>query len=661
MKRQAAVGKRTRSSKRKQTSLHDFDGSSSTSSDNNRSSRSTATSKRAVEKLRRAAYSSLSADLPKRVKSSDDGKKQSSSRRQRGGDGGGTTAATGIAAGSSSSSDDDGTPCQLEPIQLSSDNDISKRDTTCTDKIEATKPSKRTNTAPRNVETSNDNTGKVNQPIRGGDIAQHNHNRHNNNNDESDQESIEVEVTPAAKITQLRQVTIEPKPLLLHNQQHQPQLQDSTQIITPHFHTSWKPPYTTTNSPPLPPGVIDIDTFHHQCCSHSLISHCGYSWVTSQRRCHCEIDANHNTSESYSQAYLGSYGQERYTTKLTEEWKAEQWCLDRAISERTAQVERMKQGLEPRWDVRNLPPHFQTQLKVHLDYMFRQPHINTDMRAILMDWLVELAEEYKLTSETLFLSGMLVDRSLAISYGVEGFRGGEMMVQKDQLQCVGCACTMIAAKLLEITPPGADEFVYISDNSYKRKDILEMEANIVNSLGFNLNFVTPYHHVHRFLAASQASSPCSLSADRAAMRLGKHNATNNMMESLVMYLLDLSMLDYAFVNKKPSLVAAAAVYLARCTLGIREPSTATMTPSSLHDEFESPSFQRDVEGYWSKTLQHYTGYDMWALEEPVKRLHKLQEGAETSHLRSVYNKHKKQAHDFVALKVVVKKEDLGFL
>ena len=222
---------------------------------------------------------------------------------------------------------------------------------------------------------------------------------------------------------------------------------------------------------------------------------------------------------------------------------------------------------------------------------------------------------------------------------------------------------MIAAKLLEITPPGADEFVYISDNSYKRKDILEMEANIVNSLGFNLNFVTPYHHVHRFLAASEASSPCSLSDGRAAMRLGKHNATNDMMECLVMYLLDLSLLDYTFVNKKPSLIAAAAVYLARCTLGIREPSTAAaaMAPSSLHDEFESPSFQRDVEGYWSKTLEYYTGYDMWALEDTVKRLHKLQEGAETSHLRSVYNKHKKHMHNYVSLKVVVRTEDLGFL
>lgn len=189
-----------------------------------------------------------------------------------------------------------------------------------------------------------------------------------------------------------------------------------------------------------------------------------------------------------------------------------------------------------------------------------------------------------------------------------------------------------------------------------------MEANIANSLGFNLHFILPYHHVHRFLAASQASSRCSLSADRTAMRLGRHNATNDILEKLVVYFLDLSILEYEFVSMKPSLIAAAAVYLARCTMGIREPSsTAVMTPSSLHYEFASPYFQRDVEGYWSKTLQHYTGYDMWALEEPVKLLHKLHEGAEMNHLRSVYNKHKKQAHKFVALKVVVREEDLGFL
>ncbi len=180
-----------------------------------------------------------------------------------------------------------------------------------------------------------------------------------------------------------------------------------------------------------------------------------------------------------------------------------------------------------------------------------------------------------------------------------------------------------------------------------------MEANIANSLGFNLHFITPYHHVHRFLAASQASSPCSVSANRSAMRLGKYNATNDMMEKLVMYFLELSLMEYEFVSMKPSMLAAAAVYLARCTMGIREPST-----TSFNDEFASPYFQRAAEGYWSKTLEHYTGYDMWALEKPVKLLHKLHERAETHRLRSCFKKHKVGG---AALKMVVNEEDLGFL
>jgi hypothetical protein len=416
MKRQASVGKRTLRSKSKQTSLFDFESSSVASSSSNRSNRSTTTSKRAEEKLRRAAYSSLSADiLPRRGAKSAaaDVAKKAAARRQSCGD-------TSIA--SRSSSNDTAT------TQKASNNTSSKRNSKPSGDIEAKKPSKRTKKVPNDVDVTNDTKNKA---VMNSDITQHHNNDvKRNETNENDQEDA-TEVTPAAKITQLRHVTIEPKPIPSHRQ-----LYDSSQIITPHFHTSWTKPYSQ-NSPPLPPGVIDIDTFHHQCCSLSLISHCGYSWVTSSRRCGCEIDANHNSIESYTQSYMGTYGQERCTSKLHDEWKVEQWCLDRVKNDRSEQLERMKKGLEKRWDVTNMPPSVPIKLELHLDYMYRQPHINKDMRAILMDWLVELAEEYKLTSETLFLSGMLVDRSLAMSYGVEGSRGGEMIVQKDQLQCVG--------------------------------------------------------------------------------------------------------------------------------------------------------------------------------------------------------------------------------
>ena len=44
------------------------------------------------------------------------------------------------------------------------------------------------------------------------------------------------------------------------------------------------------------------------------------------------------------------------------------------------------------------------------NYMSKQPDITGSMRAILVDWLVEVGEEYKLQTETLFLAVSYIDR-----------------------------------------------------------------------------------------------------------------------------------------------------------------------------------------------------------------------------------------------------------
>lgn len=56
------------------------------------------------------------------------------------------------------------------------------------------------------------------------------------------------------------------------------------------------------------------------------------------------------------------------------------------------------------------------------------------MRSILVDWLVEVAEEYRLQTETLYLAVSYIDRFL--SY---------MSVVKSKLQLVGTAAMFIAA------------------------------------------------------------------------------------------------------------------------------------------------------------------------------------------------------------------------
>lgn len=66
--------------------------------------------------------------------------------------------------------------------------------------------------------------------------------------------------------------------------------------------------------------------------------------------------------------------------------------------------------------------------------MKKQPDITASMRCILVDWLVEVAEEYKLANETLYLAVSYIDRFLS-----------HMSVLRAKLQLVGTASAFIAA------------------------------------------------------------------------------------------------------------------------------------------------------------------------------------------------------------------------
>ncbi|OXB62200.1 hypothetical protein ASZ78_013931 [Callipepla squamata] len=108
-------------------------------------------------------------------------------------------------------------------------------------------------------------------------------------------------------------------------------------------------------------------------------------------------------------------------------------------------------------------------------YMRKQPDITTEMRAILVDWLVEVGEEYKLQTETLYLAVNYLDRFLSC-----------MSVLRGKLQLVGTAAILLAAKYEEIYPPEVDEFVYITDDTYTKRQLLRMEHLLLKVLAFDL-------------------------------------------------------------------------------------------------------------------------------------------------------------------------------
>jgi len=131
-------------------------------------------------------------------------------------------------------------------------------------------------------------------------------------------------------------------------------------------------------------------------------------------------------------------------------------------------------------------------------YMRKQADITPGMRAILIDWLVEVAEEYKLHNETLYLAVSFIDRFLS-----------QMSVLRGKLQLVGTAAMFIASKYEEIYPPEVGEFVYITDDTYTKKQVLRMEQLILKVLAFEVAVPTSHYFLQRFIQLSRSSEDSS--------------------------------------------------------------------------------------------------------------------------------------------------------
>jgi cyclin A len=102
--------------------------------------------------------------------------------------------------------------------------------------------------------------------------------------------------------------------------------------------------------------------------------------------------------------------------------------------------------------VRDIYDHLgeiEQQHRIATQYMHSQRDINSTMRGILIDWLVEVAEEYRLVPETLYLAVNYIDRFLQW-----------VPVNRGKLQLVGVTCMLIASYARAYTPAPASPRVH---------------------------------------------------------------------------------------------------------------------------------------------------------------------------------------------------------
>ena len=118
--------------------------------------------------------------------------------------------------------------------------------------------------------------------------------------------------------------------------------------------------------------------------------------------------------------------------------------------------------------------------RINPNYMSKQNDINEKMRMILIDWLTEVHLKFKLLPETLFLTINFIDRYLQNN-----------QTPRDKLQLIAVSSLLIACKYEEIYPPEISSFVYITDNAYKKEEILDYEIKILGDLEYDLTYPTP--------------------------------------------------------------------------------------------------------------------------------------------------------------------------
>jgi len=163
------------------------------------------------------------------------------------------------------------------------------------------------------------------------------------------------------------------------------------------------------------------------------------------------------------------------------------------------------------------------------DYMKRQKEVTPGMRAILNDWLVDVHKKFKLRTETLFLTVDLVDRFLTRYYAKRG-----------HLQLIGVTALLIASKFEEVYPPPVHEFLRVTDNAYKKNELVEMELSMLRVLDFQVCRPTSIQFLTRFQDI---------------------NGCNKFDCCLTQFFLEMMLIEYAMVKYSPSRIAAAAVLL----------------------------------------------------------------------------------------------------
>ena len=176
------------------------------------------------------------------------------------------------------------------------------------------------------------------------------------------------------------------------------------------------------------------------------------------------------------------------------------------------------------------------KLSPKIGYMEMQTDINEQMRAILIDWLVEVHYRFRLKSETLFQTVWIIDTYLSL-----------VQITRAKLQLLGIASLLISCKSQEIYYPQLNEFIDITDGAYVKNELIEMEKKVLKLLNFNIVAPTANDFYNIITKA--------FGFDQKQFYLGK-------------YFLESSLIDYRMIKYSSSVIGVSCAYIVMKFFGI---------------------------------------------------------------------------------------------
>ena len=118
------------------------------------------------------------------------------------------------------------------------------------------------------------------------------------------------------------------------------------------------------------------------------------------------------------------------------------------------------------------------------NFMEKQEEINAKMRAIVVNWMIDVHDRFRLLPDTLFLGVVFFDRYMSTVFDIK----------KEKLQLIGVTSLLIACKYEEIFSPEIRDFVCILDRTYERDDLIELENYMLKILKFEITFPTSFRY-----------------------------------------------------------------------------------------------------------------------------------------------------------------------